>query len=245
MRRSGQNVRMGLDLYVGPLTRYHTGDWQTIAQQIGAQNGFEVRVIRAHEEEEDRETDSTVVQNAVQEWQQWLGNALGSPVDWAEGPSQPYWTDKPDWDGFGAVLLLAAYDERPDLRPDAGAKQDSPREFGDSPAYQAASEEPERYVTLLSGVEWWLPLTEDPVVIEASRPNGEPARMGSVDRLAAELQLLAQRTGVFVGHDLAEAQQGPPGDGASVEEVARFGLAVMLELAESAVKHRQPFLLDY
>lgn len=235
---------MGLDLYVGPLTRYHTGDWQTIMQQIGAQNGYEVRIIRGHEEV-DRETDSAAVQNAVREWQQWLGSALGSPLDWPEGPSQPYWTDKPDWDGFGAVLLLAAYDERPDLRPGPGAKQDSPREFGDALAYQAASAEPELYVSLLSGVEWWLPLTEDPVVIEASRPNGEPVRMSSIERLAVELELLANRTEIFAGHDPAEARQGPPGDGAPVEEVARFGLAVMLDLAETALKHRQPFLLDY
>jgi len=236
---------MGLDLYVGPLTRYHLGDWLTITQQIGAQNGYDVRIVRPDEEEDDVETDPGVVQNAVQEWQQWLGEALGSPVDWRDGPSQPYWTDKPDWDGFGAVLLLAAYDERPDLRPAAGAPQDDPRAFADAPAYQAASAEPERYLTLLSGVEWWLPLTEDPLVIEAPRPTGQPTRMGSIDRLVAELRLLDERAGVFAGHDPAELRQGPPTDGATVEEVARFGLAVMLDLAERAIEQRQPLLMDY
>ncbi|MEJ3750646.1 hypothetical protein WEI85_46245 [Actinomycetes bacterium KLBMP 9797] len=235
---------MGLDLYVGPLTRYHLGDWQTIMQQIGAQNGYEVRVVRPHEEE-DGETSPEVVQNAVLGWQQWLGEQLGSPVDWPESPTQPYWTDKPDWDGFGAVVLLAAYDERPDLRPGPGAKEDSPRDFTDAPAYQAASAQPERYYSLLSGVEWWLPLAEDPLVFEAPRPTGDPARMGTVDRLAAELRLLAERTNLLAGHDLDELRAASPGDDATVEDVARFGFAVMLGLTETAIEHRQPFILDY
>lgn len=240
----GQNARMGLDLYVGPLTRYHLGDWLTITQQIGAQNGYDVRIVRAHEDEE-AETDPGVVHNAVREWQQWLGEALGSPAVWSEGPAQPYWTDKPDWDGFGAVILLAAYDERPDLRPAAGAKQDDPREFGDAPAYQAASEQPQHYVSLLAGVEWWLPLTEDPVVIEAPRPTGQPTRMASIDRLAAELRLLNERTGILAGHDPEELRRAAPGADATLEEAARFGLAVTLDLVEKAIQHRQPLLMDY
>ncbi|MER7333474.1 MULTISPECIES: hypothetical protein [unclassified Micromonospora] len=235
---------MGLDLYVGPLTRYHLNDWLTITQQIGAQEGYDVRIVRAQEDEE-HETDPDMVQNAVREWQQWLGEALGGPVDWPEGTTQPYWTDKPDWDGFGAVLLLAAYDERPDLRPGPGDKEDSPRAFADAPAYQVASAQPERYITLLSGVEWWLPLAEDPLVIEASRPTGQPTRMGSVDRLAAELRLLDERAGVLAGHDPAELRRGLPSDDPTLAEVARFGLAVMLDLAETAIEHRQPLLLDY
>ncbi|MEU5949622.1 hypothetical protein ABZ793_29260 [Micromonospora sp. NPDC047465] len=235
---------MGLDLYVGPLTRYHLNDWLTIAQQIGARDGYDVRIVRAHEDE-DPETDPDMVQNAVREWQQWLGEALGGPVDWPESATQPYWTDKPDWDGFGAVLLFAAYDERPDLRPSPWDKEDRPREFADAPAYQAASAQPERYLTLLSGVEWWLPLAEDPLVIEASRPTGQPTRMGSIDRLAAELRLLDERAGVLAGHDPAELRRGLPSDDPTLAEVARFGLAVMLDLAETAIEHRQPLLLDY
>lgn len=240
----GQNARMGLDLYVGPLTRYHLGNWQTIMQQIGAQNGYDVRIVRAHEEEET-ETDPAVVYDAVRDWQQWLGEALGSPAAWLESATQPYWTDKPDWDGFGAVILLAAYDERPDLRPAAGSTQDSPREFADAPACQAASEQPQRYFSLLAGVEWWLPLTNDPMVIEAPGPNGQPIRMASIDRLAGELRLLSERTNVFAGRDPKEFRSDPPDAGAPVEETARFGLAVMLDLVEKALRHRQPLLMDY
>lgn len=236
---------MGLDLYVGPLTRYHLGDWLTIAQQIGAQNGMDVRIVRANVEEAG-ETDPQVVWDAVLEWQQWFGDTLGRPADWPEGPTQPYWTDKPDWDGYGAILLLAAYDERPDLRPFTEARADDPRDFSNAPAYQAASAEPEIYLTLLSGVEWWLPFPGDPVVVDASGPAGHQTRMGSIDQLVAELHLLAERTGVFAGHDPAEFREEPPSShDPTVEQVARFGLAVTLHLAETALEHRQPLLLDY
>ncbi|MGH3646434.1 MAG: hypothetical protein ACRDTM_04560 [Micromonosporaceae bacterium] len=233
---------MGLDLYVGPLTRYYLGDWQTITQQLGAQLGYEVSVVRPEPEPEDRVTDPGVVLGAVRDWQEGIGEALGSPLDWSEGPALPYWTDKPDWDGYGAVALLAAYDEHPDLRHEA----DDPRAFADAPAHQEASAQPERYYSLLGGVEWWLPLSVDPVVIEASPPAGEPLRMASVDRLLSELRLLGERTGILAGHDLEEVRRaGPADDGAPVEELARFGLAVMLALAEAAAEHRQPLLMDY
>jgi hypothetical protein len=236
---------MGLDLYVGPLTRYHLGDWLTIMQQIGAQNGMDVQIVRANEEE-DRETDPQVVYDAVQEWRQWFGDELGSPLDWPEDPAQRYWTDKPDWDGFGAILLLAAYDERPDLRPFTEARADDPRDFSNAPAYQAASAEPEMYFSLLSGAEWWLPFHEDVVVVEASAPTGHQLRMSSVRRLVAELQLLEARTNLFAGRDPAEFRVGPPeSHDPTIEQLAQFGLAVTLQLAETALAHRQPLLLDY
>src|SRR5690606_18200676 len=37
---------MGLDIYAGPLTRYYAGDWQTVVQRYGAEQGLEVHVVR-------------------------------------------------------------------------------------------------------------------------------------------------------------------------------------------------------
>ncbi len=37
---------MGLDVYVGPLSRYYGGDWETVIQQAAREGGFEVEVIR-------------------------------------------------------------------------------------------------------------------------------------------------------------------------------------------------------
>ena len=38
---------MGLDVYVGPLIRYYTGDWETIVQQIGRETGMQKASGRA------------------------------------------------------------------------------------------------------------------------------------------------------------------------------------------------------
>ena len=220
---------------MGPLTRYYLGDWQSITQQLGAQMGYEVQIVRP--EPVDRETDPEVVLEAVRNWQAWIGGALGSAQDWSEGPALSYWTDKPDWDGYGAVALLAAYDERPDLRGDA----DDPRTFGEAAAYQKAAAQPERYYSLLAGVEWWLPLSVDPGVIEAPPPAGDPIRMASVDRLLGELRVLGERTGILAGGDLEEVRRAGPADrGAPVEEVARFGLAVVAQILPSTNVSHSP-----
>src|SRR5437763_362024 len=38
---------VGLDLYAGPLTRYHAGTWLTVAQQAGQRLGVPVEILRA------------------------------------------------------------------------------------------------------------------------------------------------------------------------------------------------------
>jgi hypothetical protein len=37
---------MGLDVYVGPLSRYYGSQWETIIQQYGQERGMGVQVIR-------------------------------------------------------------------------------------------------------------------------------------------------------------------------------------------------------
>src|SRR4051812_30559201 len=154
-------VCMGLDIYVGPLTRYHLGDWLTIVQQAGQSSGTPVQVVRSQPEAEDKITDPQTVLAAVRDWQTGMGSGLGVALNWAEAADLPYWTDKPDWDGYGGVVLLAAYNEQPTLTPNGRkgllgrgrGEQDDPRRFAESKAYKAAVDSPRRYVSLLAGVE--------------------------------------------------------------------------------------------
>jgi hypothetical protein len=236
---------MGLDIYVGPITRYYTGDWLTIMQQIGQREGHTVRIVRNSGEEPGDAPDAATALTAVRNWQAWLAEEFPVPLKWDEGADLPYWTDKPDWSGFGAAVLLAAYELRPDLRPPAGQPID-PRTFLNSPAVAAAAEDPSPYPTLLLGVQWWLPYDDGPVVFEAPMPTGEDRTFGGVSELVAELELLAARWDLFDEDSLARASaDGPPGGGASLEDVGRFGVAAMLELARKAATHHQPLLLDY
>ena len=40
---------MGLDLYVGSLTRYHVGDWELVAQTAARELGLPLKVVRQHD----------------------------------------------------------------------------------------------------------------------------------------------------------------------------------------------------
>lgn len=245
--------RMGLDVYVGPLTRYTLGDWLTVVQAAMAAGGVEVRVVRTEPDPEDVITDPVMVTDAVRSWQAGLLSALGSSDAWPDDPQLQYWTDKPDWDGYGGMVLLAAYDEQPDLRPGRrsgllrrGSSPDSPRTFNDSPAYKRASADPTKYPTLLSGVEWWLPMEDGPTVFEGPRLTGQLTRMGRVNQLLAELQMLAGSLGMDSDDDLERLRRaGPPQSPSDVEGAGRFGVAVFLHLARAAQQARQPLLLDY
>src|SRR5688500_3108034 len=107
---------MGLDVYVGPLTRYGLGDWLTAVQQAAQALGKEAWVVRIEPDRdpEDLITDRREVADAVRSWQIGLSDALDTSEVWTDEAELPYWTDKPDWDGYGGMVLLAAYDEQPD-----------------------------------------------------------------------------------------------------------------------------------
>lgn len=53
------------------------------------------------------------VQDIVENWRDQILAAIAVPeqapyTPWPEGNEKPYYTDKPDWDAFGAMLLVAA-----------------------------------------------------------------------------------------------------------------------------------------
>lgn len=242
---------MGMDVYVGPLTRYALGAWLTVVQQAGMADGIQVQVDRPAPEQDDVLTDPLEVQDAVDRWQRGLNTALGGEP-WPDSAELPYWTDKPDWDGYGGLVLLAAYEERPKLAP--GAKRgpftrgvsDDPRLFEESAAYQEASKSPTRYVTLLSGVKWWLPLDSRAGVFHGPRLTGEETVMATVDQLVTELRDLAQVLGLTDSGERERIRRaGPPPRRNDVTAYGRFGLAAFLKLAETAQRERQPLLLDY
>ncbi len=241
---------MALDVYAGSLTRYHTGAWSTIAGQDG-DSGVEVRVSRPDDSPADSISHPEEVLAVVLRWREQLGDYLGIRLAWGEGVGTPYDTDSPDWDGYGAVQLLAAYDMHPELRPRRswlrGPPPDDPSVYPDAPAYQAAVADPEktRYPTLMFSTEWFLPVDLEGRVFEAQGPHRQPVVIAGLDRLLAELEDLNDRTLKLTDGDLDQARRQGPGDTATVSAMAPFGLAVLLDLARFAARHGCPLLLDY
>ena len=105
---------MGLDVYAGTLTRYYSHNWKTTVQQWAEENGYAFQKITPDgQNAADEEELSTA---RFRRWWRLAGSDLSaisrpeqSPyVSWPEDNERPYYTDKPDWDAFGAMLLVAA-----------------------------------------------------------------------------------------------------------------------------------------
>ena len=222
---------MGLDVYVGSLTRYYAEGPTDVVERIARQQGvpFADQVAEAED----------VIRVAVLSWRdglgRWLGDRLAEPLDWDESGQAPCFTDKPSWDGYGGTLLLAAHDEHPELAVPATVSADWP----DDPAYQAASATGarSRYEQLLTP-ELWLPCSFG-FVVRSQDVTGEEVQIGSSVALLDQLELLRARCGLD-GH-----AAGPGGTDRRLATTATAGLAVLLRLAERSVSHRLPMRLDF
>ena len=107
---------MGLDIYVGPLTRYHSGNWETLVQQYARLNGLKCQVVRPPSTDSSPRLSADQIREAVLAWQSGLAEALKQPLKWSEDNSSDYFTEKPAWDCYSAVAVLAAHDEHRELK---------------------------------------------------------------------------------------------------------------------------------
>ena len=221
---------MGLDVYVGSLTRYYVEGSADVVDRIARRQGLPVG---------DGQDAEEVIRTAVVRWRDrlssWLGDRLAGPLDWDESGLAPCFTDKPGWDGYGGVLLLAAHDEHPELPAPARVSADWP----DDPAYQAASAPGagSRYHQLLTP-ELWLPCRFD-FTVRTQDPTGEEVELGSSEALLGQLELLSAR------YRLDSQPPELAADGRSLSAAAGNGLAVLRRLAERSVVSRVPMKLDF
>jgi hypothetical protein len=227
---------MALDVYVGSLTRYYTGDWENVAELSARARGSGSQL--------GRRRDAASVRPAVLAWREALGASLGSAVvlglDWDESAEAPHFSGRPGWDGFGSLVLWAAYAEHPALRrPDR-----LPEEWDDDPALVRCNAGGSRYSHLVRNVELWLPSPFD-FTFEGQDVDGRRMVMGSVIALArqlAELNGITWKAGEGV---MARWAGEAPAEDAALELKARHAFAVLRALVRQAVDCRLPMKLDY
>ena len=221
---------MGLDVYVGSLTRYYTEGPADVVERLARHQAMAVT---------DGQDAEEVIRAAVLRWREnlsrWLGDRLARPLDWDQYSPAPCVTDKPGWDGYGGARLLAAHDEHPELPPPAVVSADWP----DDLAYQAASARGagSRYSRLLTP-ELWLPCRFE-FTVRTQDLTGEEVELGSSVALLEQLELLAARY---------RLEADPPevgGDGHSLSAAAGNGLTVLRRLAARSVRSRVPMKLDF
>src|SRR5262245_36489769 len=225
---------MGLDVYVGSLTRYYARDWETVVQRHARETGMPLTVLRPNEAE-DAVTDQDTIRTAVCTWRDnlsaGLGDNIAGPLDWDESAESPYFTDKPAWDSYASLLLWAAYLEHPDLvRPEACVEDWTTDEaFKRSSSRDFQTE----YPALLCNTEVWLP-ADFRFTFAATDVSGKVANFGSVAGLLEELQEINARTWGADEATLQSWRSQAANYLAPLEVGARFAFAIFYDLANAA-----------
>lgn len=232
---------MGLDIYVGTLTRYYVGDWMTTVQQAfpdQSQTVFDDPPPYDPAFQDD-------VRAAIARWSSQLAQGLNLESISREDPAAPYFTDKPAWDGYGGLVLWAAYDDQ-NIAPEHRCATVTVDSWSREPVLQRYATPPSglRYPQLLRGIELWLPISRE-TVFKTPDPAGKQRMFGSCNTLLAELNLLNQRTWKADTATRDRWRQEGLEHGSSLEAAARFGWSVMHSLATEAVQHQLPIILDY
>jgi len=236
---------MALDVYVGSLTRYYAGDWENIAEKTARERGAPYQIARPGGSA-DRRKDPQKIGSAIEAWRSTLSASLASniarPLDWDETVAAPYFTGRPGWDGFGSLVLWAAYAENPALRrPDI-----LPEEWDNDPALirSNASGFRSRYSHLVRNVELWLPAPFE-FTFEGEDVDGRRVVVGSTMTLRRQLDELNVATWKASAAAVGQWGREPPAEDAALELCARYAFAILLDLSRAAVERRLPMKMDY
>lgn len=236
---------MALDVYVGSLTRYYAGEWENISERTARERGAQYHIARPGAWTGDDE-DLDRIQPAILAWRSALSQSLGERItvtlDWDEALESPYFTGRPGWDGFGSLVLWAAYAEHPALRRPASLPEEWDNDLAlmrsNAPGFRS------RYSHLERNVELWLPSPFD-FTFEGEDVDGRRIVVGSAATLLRQLEDLNGATWKADADIVTGWGREPLADDAPIELNARYAFAVMLDLAQRSVDHRLPMKLDY
>ncbi|MDQ3822374.1 MAG: hypothetical protein M3321_03940 [Actinomycetota bacterium] len=246
---------MALDIYVGTLSRYYARDWQTPGERAAAELGIAHETVFEHPPEEGV-TDPAEIRSAVLAWRQALAEELGVVLDWSERDDAPWFSERPAWDGWTALLLHAAYEERPELERPAAVADDA---LDRDPAWLAVTGQrrglrrffgrkddtpSETRYDVLYYPELWLPGVSS-VVYAVLDTAGNEIALGGVEALLAALEDLNERTFALGEPEIDHHRRNAEDVDALFEAKARWGLGTALWCAARAAEHRLPMKLDY
>ena len=234
---------MALDVYVGSLTRYYAGRWENLGERAARERGAPTSVRWAKQPEDAKSQDR--IRAKVIGWRTALAKALGDrlagPLDWDETEDAPWYTHRPGWDGFGSLVLWAAYAEHPALR----LPETLPEDWDHDVALMRSTAEGfrSRYSHLVRNVEMWLPVAFE-ITFQGEDVEGRRSVVGSVTTLRRQLADLNAATWRASASDVMGWGRVPTEEGL-VEERARYAFAVLTELAQWAQSERLPMKLDH
>ncbi len=255
---------MGLDIYAGTYTRYCARSWKTKMQQFCEANGINYSLTTAHDVPEDIESLTGQIEEDVNAWMQQLVNVLrNSDIEkaevWREDNNKDYYTDKPDWDAFGALLLTASAKA---LKEDVPIECPKGMDYFGHEFVEKASEEIFKGWSLFGGVFYYIPI-EDNFAFQYPLVNGETVAIGTVEGLKQELWAINKVCWNVSEETVLEwlTTEGYPSDGYvdasgeyhqeqahavyQTDSLAKFAFAVLWQAVIFAEKERVMIIFDY
>jgi hypothetical protein len=235
---------MALHIYVGSLTRYYAGDWETVIQKQAREAGAP---LPSPEASEDAIRDPGEIRPIVLEWRQGIASALKEsitdPFEWDESSDAPYATDQLTRDALWALRLWAAYTEHPDLPRPTGPVADPAAD----PAFLRGNnpEGTSAYHQVVRDIDLWLPWSFAFTFRGETPAGGGKVGLGSVPTLRSQLAELNQKTWRASSEaTLAAWRKEIPPPGAPIEAAAKHAFGVLYPLAALAEKRRLLIKLD-
>lgn len=181
---------MGMDLYAGTFTRYYARNWKTRLQQWAEENQVEFQTITPDSHEDEEESPSPEeIQTAVEKWRDHLLEAIRAQlktevISWREDNTSSYYTDKPDWIAFEALLLYLACKKYGEPLPEKIGKG---MDFEDFEISKRTYADPEFQWSLVTGAICWLPI-DVYFTFEGTMPDGNEGHISTTACLLKELE---------------------------------------------------------
>lgn len=250
---------MGLDIYAGTLTTYFGDDWENISQQWATENGYFFRQISSDENIDEK--TSIGIQKGIESWRDNLLKALKSDTSWEENNEKDYFTHRPDWAAFGAMLLVGACYVYGQPIPRTISKDWI---FPDDIYIQRLGDDKSKRWSLFQDVTCWLPLKED-LIFKAELPTGDEILFSTTACLRRDLErlnLLAWQADEETIYKWNETEgysvELEIGEGGEVlwqaesetieydtESLAKFSFSIFYQALKFAEEHQVPIMMDF
>lgn len=242
---------MGLDIYAGTLTRYYTRNWKTAVQQWSEQNNIRCDIITPDGEMKNENIDAEEVRQSVELWMEALTSGLSNEdvlfKPWEENNEKEYYTDKPDWDGYGALIILSACLYSGKEVPEIYEKSS---DWNDDPPVQTFVGEESFTNSFLNGIEMWVPF-EECISFGYMFPTGKDANMSTVGQLESDLQYInkmrwnADEETILSWLD-AEIVSDESNEGLlDFDALSKFAYCIFYKAVLFAKENKVPIRLDY
>jgi hypothetical protein len=234
---------LALDIYVGSLARYYTQEWENVVQAYARESGQSYQKIGPGVDQPLPNWDE--VANVSKQWleviNQQLSSHLDGPITWSEEPTSPYFTDRPGYDGWGAIVTAASYVNAGKPIPEMLSE-----DWMADPVVLEAMETKEsgknRFIMITcSGL--WLPADFD-FTFDFVDVCNEKINISSTGLLAIGLRMLNEQTVEMDAGEMNSALQAQLTAESPLEDVFRFSLSMYTDLARKAHENKLPMFYD-